>query len=54
MLDGNLLPGRREVEHIEDDGLVATVLAAMNSTDDLNQRFAFAESLLRTVLADDG
>ena len=54
MLDGNFLTGRGEIEHVEDDGLAAAVLAAMDSANDLNQGFTFVEGFLRAILADDG
>ena len=54
MLDGNFLTGRGEIEHVEDDGLAAAVLAAMDSANDLDQGFTFVEGFLRAILADDG
>ena len=53
MLDGYFLPGRGEVEHVEDDRFVTSVLAAMDGTDHLYQRLAFVKCLLRAVLAYD-
>ena len=54
MLDGEDLTGFGEVEHVEDDGLGASVLASMDRADDLYQRFALMERALIAVLADDG
>lgn len=52
MLDSEYLPGFSEVEHIEDDGFITAVLASMDRTNDLDQRFAFMERTFLAVLAD--
>lgn len=54
MLDSEYLPWFSEVEHIEDDGFGAAVLATVDRTDYLDQRFAFMERAFVAVLADDG
>ena len=54
MLDSYFCSGRREVEHIENDGFGAAVLAPMDSADDFNKSFAFMEGFLCSILANDG
>lgn len=54
MLDGYLFARCGEIEHVEDDGFGASVLAAMDGSDDFYQRFAFMKCLLSAVLTDDG
>ena len=54
MSDGYLFARSGEIEHIENDRLSASVLAAMYGADDFNQRLAFTECLLFAVLTDDG
>ena len=54
MLDGEDLAWEGEVEHVENNGFGTTVLATMDRVDDFDQRLAFMESTLITVLADDG
>ena len=54
VLDSYFCSGRREVEHIENDGFGAAVLAPMDSADDFNKSFAFMEGFLCSILANDG
>lgn len=52
MLDCYLYSGGRDVEHIEDNGLRATILATMDGADYFDQRFTLVEGALRTILTD--
>ena len=54
VLNGDCLAGGGEVEHVEDDGRLASVLAAMNGADHLDQSFSLTESAFFSVDADDG
>ena len=54
MLDGDGLSGRGDVEHVEDDGFVASVLTAVDSADNLYDGLAFMEGSFCTVLANNG
>lgn len=53
VLDGYFLSGRGVVEHNQHDGFIASVLAAMNRADHLDQRLTFAEGALCPIPADD-
>ena len=53
MLDGYFHAGCREVEHVEDNRLVAAVLATMDRAHYFDQRLAFMGRTFVTVLADD-
>ena len=54
MLDGYFCSGRGKVEHIENDGFGASVLASMDSANHFNQSFAFMEGFFCSILANDG
>ena len=54
MLDGYFGSGRGKVEHIENDGFGASVLASMDSANHFNQSFAFMEGFFCSILANDG
>ena len=54
MLDGENLTGFGEVEHIEDDGLGAAVLAPMDRAYYFYQSLALMERTFVAVSADDG
>ena len=54
MLDGEDFSRFSEVEHVEDNGFAATVLATMDSANHLYKRFSLMEGMYIAVLADDG
>ena len=53
VLDGDVFPGLGEIEHVQDDGLGAAVLATMDFVNHFHQRLALAERAFCAVQADD-
>ena len=53
MLNGNGLTGFGNVEHVQDDLFVASVLATMDGAHHFNDSFALMEGALVAVLAND-
>ena len=54
MLHGQRQTLLREIEHIEDDGLRASVLTVVDGVHHLHDGFALMHGLLFAVLPDDG
>ncbi len=54
MWHGQGLSFLREVEHVEDNGLLAAVLAVVDGADHLDDGFALVDDFLGTVDSDDG
>ena len=54
MLNSDGLSRCGDVEHVEDDGLVASVLATVDSADNLYDGLTFTEGVFGSVLADNG
>ena len=54
MLNGQGQVLLREVEHVEDDGLRASVFAVVDGVHHLDDGLALMHGLLLAVLADDG
>ena len=44
----------REVEHVENDGFIATILTMMDRVHHLDNRFTLMHNLLLAILTDDG